>query len=167
MPITEILNPLFFIALVSSSAPRSVPSPPMVNNKPIPSFSKLSTISSTSCGPREDDKMSPPLRWISFTNSGVNGRGFCGAFEDNPAYPYRKPRTFLTPYCHIRLRVMVRITSLRPGHNPPQVTMPQFSFLGSKKILRRAPALSNIGSCLSEFSYSFRFSECEYKRIFS
>ena len=174
MPMTEIFNPLFFIVSVRSCAPRSVPSPPMVNNKPIPIFSRLSTISSVSCGPREDDKISPPLRWISFTSSGVNSTGSLGAFEDRPAYPYRKPKTALTRYCQSRLRVMVRITSLRPGHNPPHVTMPQFSFSGSKKIFRRGPALSNIGSSppvpLSAgylAADAFRFSECEYSRTFS
>ena len=39
-----------------------------------------------------------------------------------------------------------RMTSLRPGHSPPQVTMPTRVFEGSKKICRRGPPGSKPGS---------------------
>ena len=35
-----------------------------------------------------------------------------------------------------------RMTSLIPGHNPPQVTIAQEEFAGSKKSFRRGPANS-------------------------
>src|SRR5271167_1360026 len=38
------------------------------------------------------------------------------------------------------------MTSLIPGHKPPQVTIAQEVLAGSKKILRRGPANSNAGS---------------------
>ncbi len=41
---------------------------------------------------------------------------------------------------------MPRTTLLRPGQRPPQVTMPQRSARGSKKILLRGPASSKAGS---------------------
>ncbi len=38
-----------------------------------------------------------------------------------------------------------RITSLMPGHRPPQVTIPTRILAGSKKMLRRGPAGSKPG----------------------
>src|SRR5208283_1115556 len=35
------------------------------------------------------------------------------------------------------------MTSLRPGHRPPQVTIAHFNLLGSKKIFWRGPAFMN------------------------
>src|SRR6185436_163052 len=44
---------------------------------------------------------------------------------------------------------MPRTTLLMPGHSPPQVTMPQPTVRGSKKILLRGPASSEAGSVLA------------------
>src|SRR4051812_38065366 len=43
---------------------------------------------------------------------------------------------------------MARITSLMPGHSPPQLTMPQRTLPGSKKVSRRGPATSSDGGSI-------------------
>ncbi len=50
------------------------------------------------------------------------------------------------PYACVSSSTSPRTTLLMPGQRPPQVTIPQRSLAGSKKMRLRGPASSNVGS---------------------
>jgi hypothetical protein len=70
MPTIDFFRPRFSISFAISEAPRSVPSPPTTKRMSICISSSVSTMSLTSCGPRELPRIVPPKLCTCAMDSG-------------------------------------------------------------------------------------------------
>ena len=96
--------------------------------------------------PREVPRIVPPSSLMSRTTSGVEVDHRLPVPGDEPLVAVAEARDPVHAVVAVSSITSARITSLRPGHSPPQVTIPTRVFDGSKKILRRGPPASNPGS---------------------
>ena len=133
MPTTAIRGRARAITCAISCAPCSDPSPPITNRMLTPSCSRQSTISSGSCWPRELPEDRPAVLVDVAHDLGVevdhrvpvagDEALIAVAEPDDPAHAVVARLSSITS---------PRMTLFRPGHSPPQVTIPTRVLDGSK-----------------------------------
>ena len=116
-----------------ASAPACDPFPPMTKRKSRSISCTASTISATSDPPLLLPKMDPPFRWIVSTTADVKliGSLKSPSRSTNPLKPYFMPLMSLTPYSS-KVITSCLMTSFKPGHRPPHVTIAALHLDGSK-----------------------------------
>ncbi len=110
------------------------------------SAARVSTISPGSWLPRDVPRMVPPCSWISAHPGRTEAYRLVAVSRHQPLEPVSKTEDVLHAVRWVSSRTSPRITLLMPGQRPPQVTIPQRSCAGSKKIRSRGPAASKAGS---------------------
>ena len=106
---------------------------------PIPSATRRSTISPGSWLPRDVPSIVPPCWWISLTIAGVEPDRLVPVPGDQPFEAVAEAEDLLDAVGVGQLEDQPAHDVVDAGQSPPQVTMPQRSVAGSKKMRSRGP----------------------------
>ena len=77
------------------------------------------------------------------TLTGFNSTQLLGKSSQKPRYPHLIPQIFLTLQSFQRETTRDLMTTFKPGHNPPHVTIPARTSSPAKQTCFRTPALRN------------------------
>mmetsp|Transcript_104 Transcript_104/g.429 ORF Transcript_104/g.429 Transcript_104/m.429 type:complete len:296 (-) Transcript_104:591-1478(-) len=130
IPTTETASPRRAHSSLMASAPAWLPFPPITNTMLMPCRSIESTILGTSPPPRPVPITDPPALCTPDVLLRVSFKLDTPSFQ-KPPNPNLIPEISLTPYPVSRVVTTLRITSLIPGHKPPQFTMAACVVAGS------------------------------------
>mmetsp|Transcript_6889 Transcript_6889/g.17148 ORF Transcript_6889/g.17148 Transcript_6889/m.17148 type:complete len:296 (-) Transcript_6889:705-1592(-) len=131
IPTTLTFRPRLAHSWLMALAPACDPFPPMTKIMFMPCRSMAFTIWFTSPPPRPHPTIEPPWDWMFRTVLRLSGK-FSTPSLKNPLNPNLMPLIFLTSYPTSSVLTSERITSLIPGHSPPQFTMAAWTSEGLK-----------------------------------